>query len=145
MESPLTSCTLCKHVSVANMLIRPKIKDYQSTITWKSLSYLMWERGGLYSNSCGGGGGEGEEGSIKLLTSFIQKCLAKITKSKNVHFYIFHFRCVLQLLRMSIWCEWLNSDRSSKTALMKSAQKVLIFSCFISNWNALNIRHDFPE
>ena len=32
---------------------RPKIKDYQSTITWKSLSYLTWERGGLYSNACG--------------------------------------------------------------------------------------------
>ena len=43
----------------ASISRRPKIKDYQSTITWKSLSYLTWERGGLYSNACGWGVGAG--------------------------------------------------------------------------------------
>ena len=59
-----------------------------------------------------GGGGGGEKGleSIKVLTSFIQQ-MHKI-KPRNVRpkspnlkmfiFYIFNFRCVLQLLRMSI-------------------------------------------
>ena len=41
------------------MLRGPKIKDYQSTITWKSLSYLTWERSGRYSNECGRGGRRG--------------------------------------------------------------------------------------
>ena len=39
---------------------RPKIKDYQSTITWKSLSYLMG--GGvvyIQMHVAGGGGGGG--------------------------------------------------------------------------------------
>ena len=58
--------------TLLSMSRRPKIKDYQSTITWKSLSYLTWERGGLYSNACGRGGEKGLE-SLKLLTSFIQQ------------------------------------------------------------------------
>ena len=57
--------------------------------------------------------------SIKLLTSFIQQMhemkLRNVwPKSPNLKMFIFIFSAldVLQFLRMSIWCEWLNSDRS---------------------------------
>ena len=89
------------HAVRESMSRRPKIKDYQSTITWKSLSYLTWERGGLHSNACEERGGGGEEGleSIKLLTSFIQqmhemKPRSVWPKSPNLKMFILIFSAV---------------------------------------------------
>ena len=90
----MNSCSESKHVE--------KTKNYKFSINddMKSLSYLTWERGGLYSNACGRGREEGLE-SIKVLTRFIQqmhemKPRNVWPKSPNLKMFIFIF-CALDV------------------------------------------------
>ena len=88
--------------------IRPKIQDYQSIQSKITFFFNMGEVWSIFKCM----GGRGEEGleSFKALTSLIQQMhemkLRNVwPKSPNLKmsiFYIFNFRFVLQLLRMSI-------------------------------------------